>query len=243
MNVTGSIHRDGHLTLARVSSSAVRAGILGLTADRIGRKCVSGIPCTRTAGGRPKRYFIEPGFPHVDLRGQVGTLRPRCWRLLLYHCARHDGTRYILPDPIIIGPTKVAPDFPVARPYVSCCWDYSGSKRIDFTSRAAGGGVPTRPADATAPLYFGRATRDGLNASLTGERLIEIIAEAWTDCGCTFAAFLDQVPADCPHDLMMVQIVYVIRRADKATGGQPEYVDTEVRDIYVDRCDPTPAGS
>ena len=76
-----------------------------------------------------------------------------------------------------------------------------------------------------------------------GERLIEIIAEAWTDCGCTFAAFLDQVPADCPHDLMMVQIVYVIRRADKATGGQPEYVDTEVRDIYVDRCDPTPAGS
>lgn len=227
MYVTGTVSGNG-LTLSRVYRDAG-----GITLDRIGRECVAGIPCDQD------RYFIEPDFPHANPRprpGEPRVLYARCWRHLLYKCARHDGTTYLLNEPVVIGPRKTPPNFPVESPYKACCWDYSGSKV--YTENAKG-----------EPIYYGSASITS-QVQLTGARLFTIISEAWGTCCGGGGKFVSRVPRYAPHNIRVTLVVYGWRLPPyDYVNGQPlrppgtggfEYVDTEVTSVTIDRCDTTP---
>jgi len=218
MYVTGTVSGNG-LTLSRVYRDAG-----GITLDRIGRECVAGIPCDQD------RYFVEPDFPHAapgPRPGEPRFLYARCWRILLFKCAYHDGTAYTLGDSVVIGPRKTAPAFPAVAPYKTCCWDYSGSK--EFTRNQNG-----------EPIYYGRASITS-NVILTGARLFTIISEAWGTCCGNGEKFVSRVPRYAPHNLRVTLAVFGWRKGKAPPGtGEFEYVDTEVTSITIDRCDTTP---
>lgn len=211
-----------------VLSTYPRAAGEPLAGDPIGNRCVPGLPyCDQGEW----RWTVEPDFPHVGLAGRPDTLAARCWRILLYSCAWHDGSTYHLPDPIILGPRKGPPGHPTTSPYRTCCWDYGGNPI--YSHNKLGEPIYYGPADITNPA----------SGTLTGDRLFGLIRAAYGAC-CPAgpAAFLSQVPAEMYHDLRVTLVSWYMRMGKilEPGSGVPIYVDTEVTDITINRYDATP---